>query len=795
MKEKNRGLSLILSLILLRVACLLFFLVGSLQAGAQKPDIKLRKSAKTIELGDSVTITWKTRKAKSLFLEGKEEQLPLSGKIVVYPDTSTVYKFIARKKKKEKKRSAKITVLIPEIDEFTGPESATDESPFELKWNTGNVSTVYMPSHADSLDLNGKRSFRIDTTTTYTLVAENRFGKKTEKTHTVNIIYVEHIDTSDLILLGDTSVITWKFKNTRYVEIAGKDQKFNPVDTVSLAPDTTCGYDVFVHRDNNDTLNYRINITVVKPHIVFFKGDKTIFRGEEAELKWQAVNVKYVNLIGIKDSLPPSGTYTIKPKLTETYKLEIEHLGKKQTREHQVRVVQRSYVNDAIKYQELKKDIRIDFEIFATDLSRYPEEVKLYVLVVDTNGNFIQDLAPPFGTTATARKYFLGLVEQFAGGKRQKISSFDVKEIREKITKPYDINLTLDYSGSMQGSIRTLEKACKQFVKNKNPDDRLSIVRFSDSLAVEIPLTKDADEILKTVEFKGLKDFGGGTALYAGADEGLITLKNSNRNKQQILFTDGYENASFAYFMTRKFTAQGLARKAFKAKTRINIVTIGNGINEPLLNYLAIVTGGNYYNISKAKEVLMVMSELPRINRNYYVVTYKPVIHDGERSVQLVYFNQQDDKMIANRKVFVGDDFDLNKYEFTDDAYWNTPSKSWGTLRPVSPPQAVALFDYNKDNLLPEHFNKIDKYSEYLMRNHKSKAVIYGHTDQVGNDDHCNNLSKARALAVRNYIISKGVLPERLIIEACGKKNPLWQIEDQDWKAHENRRVEILLLE
>jgi outer membrane protein OmpA-like peptidoglycan-associated protein len=82
----------------------------------------------------------------------------------------------------------------------------------------------------------------------------------------------------------------------------------------------------------------------------------------------------------------------------------------------------------------------------------------------------------------------------------------------------------------------------------------------------------------------------------------------------------------------------------------------------------------------------------------------------------------------------------------------------------------------------------------YLKKSPQTVLEIYGHTDMVGNDQTQVTLSDKRAIEVKNYFIKNGIDQNRLAVKGFGKSRPVWKNEDAAWKAHENRRIEVLLL-
>ena len=761
----------------------------------KQPSIQVKSDKKDIHLGDSALIYWEAENADSVVLLNTALTLPLKGKMYVNPVEKTVYRFCAYHFNKINKSYAFVKVISPEILEFTGSHETTDESPATLSWKTQNAKDIAISGLPGTLSMNGRVEISPDTTTTYVLKATNENGAFVKKSKKIKVTYVESCSKDTAIILGDTLELHWKFKNSKYVKLGGLKNKFNPIDTFEISPTATRTYQLAIKRNNGDSLIKDVKVKVIKPKIKYFRGEEYIFSGKKATLYWETIQADFVYISELGEYFSSPGSVTVAPQKTTTYHLSIDNLGIKEEQQHTIHVFKRAYVKDFTHIKDVPPGMRIDFEIFATDVSNYPKSIELYVLAVDTAGNFVRGLAPPYASEKRSRMYFKSLVEKFKYGKHHLVRDFEVMEVRGHVSKPFDINLTLDYSGSMYGSIDRLEEACNFFIDNKNKSDRLSIVRFDNKLACETPLTADKKSIYDSLSFNGLSGFGGSTALYAAADEGLFTLRNSRRNKQQILFTDGFENSSFYYWQTRAFTAQMLAKRAKMINTRINIAAFGPCLNKPLLKYLSMLTGGNYYQIYSTKQIEKVFKEIPLLFRNYYVIKYTPRKSEGERVLRLIYNNNNNTEVMVKKRLFIGDDYDLMKFEYDKNHYTNKIKVLWKGKTPISPPQVVAMFDFNKDHLKEKFYSNLDFYIKFLQKRKNSSAIILGHTDHVGSHAQCNNLSLRRAAAIEKYLVEKGIDETRLNLVPCGKKYPLWENENKEWKARENRRVEILPVE
>jgi outer membrane protein OmpA-like peptidoglycan-associated protein len=71
------------------------------------------------------------------------------------------------------------------------------------------------------------------------------------------------------------------------------------------------------------------------------------------------------------------------------------------------------------------------------------------------------------------------------------------------------------------------------------------------------------------------------------------------------------------------------------------------------------------------------------------------------------------------------------------------------------------------------------------------RIQINGHTDQVGTDAANQTLSEARAKAVYNYLINKGIASERLRYKGFGESKPLSNAPDTEEGRSQNRRTEF----
>lgn len=103
------------------------------------------------------------------------------------------------------------------------------------------------------------------------------------------------------------------------------------------------------------------------------------------------------------------------------------------------------------------------------------------------------------------------------------------------------------------------------------------------------------------------------------------------------------------------------------------------------------------------------------------------------------------------------------------------------------------FFDTKQTALKPESQYELNKLVSLMQENPGMKIQVEGHTDNVGAPKDNMQLSIGRALAVKQYLISKGIAAGRVSHKGFGETKPIAGNTTEEGKA-KNRRTEILVL-
>lgn len=104
---------------------------------------------------------------------------------------------------------------------------------------------------------------------------------------------------------------------------------------------------------------------------------------------------------------------------------------------------------------------------------------------------------------------------------------------------------------------------------------------------------------------------------------------------------------------------------------------------------------------------------------------------------------------------------------------------------------ANVLFDFDKDILQKRSYGEIEKINKHLGKRPWAKLIVEGHTDSMGTDAYNVDLSKRRAIRVKNYMVKTyGLDKAKVSTTYKGEKFPVDTNDTKEGRAN-NRRVEF----
>ncbi len=103
------------------------------------------------------------------------------------------------------------------------------------------------------------------------------------------------------------------------------------------------------------------------------------------------------------------------------------------------------------------------------------------------------------------------------------------------------------------------------------------------------------------------------------------------------------------------------------------------------------------------------------------------------------------------------------------------------------------FFAADSFRIVPESYKVLDELYDFLIQNPKIKIEIGGHTNNIPSDEYCDRLSTFRAKEVQNYLVQKGISPDRITYKGYGKRNPVATNSTKEGRAL-NQRVEIKII-
>ena len=102
------------------------------------------------------------------------------------------------------------------------------------------------------------------------------------------------------------------------------------------------------------------------------------------------------------------------------------------------------------------------------------------------------------------------------------------------------------------------------------------------------------------------------------------------------------------------------------------------------------------------------------------------------------------------------------------------------------------FFETDSSELTPQSRATLDKQAQWLGRYDRYAFTIEGHADERGTREYNIALGARRAQAVRDYLASRGIQPQRMRTVSYGKERPVAVCNDISCWSQNRRAVTVL---
>jgi peptidoglycan-associated lipoprotein len=102
------------------------------------------------------------------------------------------------------------------------------------------------------------------------------------------------------------------------------------------------------------------------------------------------------------------------------------------------------------------------------------------------------------------------------------------------------------------------------------------------------------------------------------------------------------------------------------------------------------------------------------------------------------------------------------------------------------------FFESDSSELTPQARETLDKQAQWLNQYNRYAFTIEGHADERGTREYNIALGARRAQAAREYLVSRGVLAQRMHTISYGKERPVAVCNDISCWSQNRRAVTVL---
>jgi Ca-activated chloride channel family protein len=209
----------------------------------------------------------------------------------------------------------------------------------------------------------------------------------------------------------------------------------------------------------------------------------------------------------------------------------------------------------------------------------------------------------------------------------------DVSQLFDPSGRPrfyFDYRGQLRIPSDYKTPLEHAQRAVKSFIRSFNTEkDLVCVTGFSSTVSERVPLTHDADRVVRAVETM-IAD--GGTALYDAMIAGMDQLADTPGIKVLVVMTDGEDNVS-------KHIWQDVVSLANEQEVQVYIIGLGD-VNAKRLRQIASQTGGEFRHTRNSASLNSIYAAIGRRIQAFYELVYlSPNLSsaDSTRSIALTF--------------------------------------------------------------------------------------------------------------------------------------------------------------
>ena len=408
-------------------------------------------------------------------------------------------------------------------------------------------------------------------------------------------------------------------------------------------------------------------------------------------------------------------------------------------------------IQEVLSSAEIKTEKKpVVLTIRNVDISKFPE-INVIVEAFNTSGF-------PLDTLTTQD------VIVTENNVEKKVISVTKISVRERI--PVDFVFIIDVTGSMQKYIDEVKSNISRFLTSllsRGIDYRIGLILFSDIVEKVYQPVDNVNTFLGWLT--GVRAYGGGdekeNTLEAIKATGNIAFRPS-ANRVIVLVTDApYHQLGEKGDGTTYETTNSIIEYLNKNEIRCFTIT-----PPKLKEYKTIAskTRGNQFDIEYPFSTIL--NNFSNQLTNLYSIKYRTDLPAIPDSINIAIFSPER-KEIVRRTIPI---FELGRKLIIENL----------------------LFDVNSATL-PDTVKELEILYQFMKNKQNVTILVEGHTDDKGSHPYNDRLSIMRAESVKNYLVRRGIAPERIKTVGYGKRKPIAP-NDTEFGRRLNRRTEIVIV-